>query len=66
MSNKRVLEVLDVVFDSFFDNESNTKHLDHEFLKQIVEVEHKLKLQFEKEMSNEKREQKNKTIQGIL
>ena len=54
MPNKRVLEVLDVVFDSFFDNESNTKHLNHEFVKQIVEVEHKLKLQFEKEKGNEK------------
>ena len=53
MPNKRVLEVLDVVFDSFFDNESNTKHLDHEFAKQIVEVEHELKLQFKKEKSNE-------------
>ena len=54
MPNKRVLEVLDVVFDSFFDNESNTKHLDHEFAKQIVEVEHELKLQFKKEKVNAK------------
>ena len=37
----------------FFDNEFNTKHLDYEFAKQIVEVEHELKLQFKKEKGNE-------------
>jgi len=39
MNNTKIAEVLDHIFETFYDNDANTKHLDHDFAQQIVDVE---------------------------
>jgi hypothetical protein len=39
MDNTKVAEVLEHIFQTFYDNDANTKHLDHDFAQQIVDVE---------------------------
>ncbi len=39
MKNIKVLQVINHVFETFYDDNNNTKHLDTDFAKQIVEVE---------------------------
>ena len=44
MNNTKIAEVLDHIFETFYDNDANTKHLDHDFAQQIVDVEKYLKI----------------------
>ena len=44
MNNTKIAEVLDHIFESLYDNDANTKHLDHAFAQQIVDVEKYLKI----------------------
>ena len=51
MDNTKVAEVLDHLFETFYDNDANTKHLDHDFAQQIVDVEKYLITKFYKQES---------------
>tara|TARA_R100000008_G_scaffold4021_1_gene2642 strand:+ start:234 stop:395 length:162 start_codon:yes stop_codon:yes gene_type:complete len=46
-SKTKVLEVVNHIFDCFFDHKPNTKHLDYNFQKQITIVETYLKKRLE-------------------
>jgi len=46
-SKTKVLEVVNLIFDCFFDHKPNTKHLDYNFQKQITIVETYLKKRLE-------------------
>ena len=50
-SKTKVLEVVNLIFDCFFDHKPNTKHLDYNFQKQITIVETYLKKRLEIWMS---------------
>lgn len=39
ISKQKVSEVLTHLFESFYDDENNTKHLDTDFARQIIVVE---------------------------
>ena len=43
VDKKDMLEVINYVFDCFYDHAPNTKHLDAEFAEKIVKVEEILK-----------------------
>ena len=39
MENFKIMQVINHVFETFYDDNNNTKHLDSDFAEQIVEVE---------------------------
>ena len=39
MENFKIMQVINHLFETFYDDNNNTKHLDSDFAEQIVEVE---------------------------